>query len=501
MPLDWKTLVWLCCYLPVVVCLTLFGLHRFYIVWLFWKHYRRPPQPMGRMTELPVVTVQLPVFNEMHVVRRLVEAVAALDYPKDRLQIQILDDSTDETVAICREETGRLRAAGFDVEHIHREDRSGFKAGAMENGLRTARGDYILILDADFIPQPAVLQEMIHYFTDPGVALVQSRWGHLNRDYSLLTRVQAMFLDGHLVVEQVARSRSGRFFNFNGTAGIWRKQAIIDAGGWEHDTLTEDLDLSYRAQMKGWRFIFLCDLVTPAELPVDVNGFKTQQHRWTKGSIQTCRKMLGPVWRSRQPLAVKIEATVHLAINFMNLLLICQCVVAWPGMGSQFDLGGYRLWLLDLPLFFFSTVSVAAFYLSSQVAAYPRHWLRHMLYYPMLIAVLVGMAVNNGRAVLEAILKQESPFVRTPKYGITDRQAAPKARKGYKSMKSMALGLEILMALYFSTVFIYACLKNYWSSVPFLLLFAMGFWYVAWGSLPQVFPVARKDDEGGPVAA
>jgi len=501
MPWDWKTTLWFVCYLPVVVGLTLFGLHRFYIVWLFWKHYRNPPKPAGRFESLPLVTVQLPVFNEMHVVRRLVEAVARLDYPQHLLQIQILDDSTDETVAICADEATRLSALGFDVSHIHRTNREGFKAGAMEHGLLTARGDFVFILDADFIPQPGVLREMIDYFTDPKVALVQSRWGHLNRDYSLLTKVQAMFLDGHLVVEQVARSRAGRFFNFNGTAGIWRKAAIIDAGGWEHDTLTEDLDLSYRAQMKGWRFIFLCDLVTPAELPVDVNGFKTQQHRWTKGSIQTCKKMLGPVWRSKQPLAIKLEATVHLAINFMNLLLLCQCVVAWPGMGGQFNMGGYRLWLLDLPVFFFSTVSVATFYLSSQIAAYPKHWLKHMLYYPMLVAVLVGMAVNNGRAVLEALFNQESPFVRTPKYGIQGREKAPAAKKNYKSLKSIALGAEIACALYFTAALISAFLKNYWSSVPFLLLFSAGFWYVAWGSLPQLFPAARNEDENGPIAA
>ena len=498
---DWKTTLWFVCYLPVVVGLTLFGLHRFYIVWLFWKHYRRPPRPAARFAELPFVTVQLPVFNEMHVVRRLVESVAALDYPRHLLQIQILDDSTDETVAICQEEEAKLRAEGFDVTHIHRTNREGFKAGAMENGLRTASGEYVFILDADFIPPPGVLKEMIHYFTDPRIGLVQSRWGHLNRDYSLLTKVQAMFLDGHLVVEQVARSRAGRFFNFNGTAGIWRKSAIVDAGGWEHDTLTEDLDLSYRAQMKGWKFVFLCDLITPAELPVDVNGFKTQQHRWTKGSIQTCKKMLGPVWRSRQPLAIKLEATVHLGINFMNLLLLCQCVVAWPGMGQQFSLGGHRFLLLDLPVFILSTVSVALFYLSSQMAAYPRHWLRHMLYYPMLIAVLVGMAVNNGRAVLEALFNKESPFVRTPKFGIEGKKKAPAAQKNYKSLKSIALGSEVALAVYFTIALISAFLKNYWSSVPFLLLFMAGFWYVVWGSLPQLFPGSRKEDDSGPVAA
>ena len=237
-------------------------------------------------TELPLVTVQLPVFNEMHVVKRLLTSVAQLDYPKEKLQIQLLDDSTDETTSIAEGEILKLQTDGFDAELIHREDRTGYKAGALENGLETAKGDYVFILDADFVPNADVLRETIHYFTDEKIGLIQTRWGHLNRNYNLLTRVQAMFLDGHLELEQTARNRSGRFFTFNGTGGIWRKECISDAGGWEHDTLTEDMDLSYRAQLKDWRFIFLNEVETPAELPVDMDGFKSQQHRWTKGSIQ-----------------------------------------------------------------------------------------------------------------------------------------------------------------------------------------------------------------------
>ncbi|MDQ3622732.1 MAG: glycosyltransferase family 2 protein, partial [Verrucomicrobiota bacterium] len=279
---------WTICYFIVLFGLSIYGLHRYVIVYLFLKNRNRPPRPLAEFKELPRVTVQLPIFNELYVVERLLKSVAALQYPPDRLQIQVLDDSTDETTEIAEKQLAQLSARGLDVELIRRTDRTGFKAGALENGLRTCTGDFVLILDADFVPAPDMLLKTIHYFTDPKIGMIQTRWGHLNRTYSLLTRVQAMFLDGHLLLEQTARSRSGRFFNFNGTAGLWRRTCIEDAGGWQHDTLTEDLDLSYRAQLKGWKFVFLADLVTPAELPVDMNGFKSQQHRWTKGSIQTC---------------------------------------------------------------------------------------------------------------------------------------------------------------------------------------------------------------------
>ena len=366
---SWTTILWLVCYLPVVVGLSLFGIHRWYVVYLFWKNWRNKPQPKSKLAELPLITIQLPVFNELHVVHRLVDAVAALDYPRHLLQIQLLDDSTDETLGLCQDEEARLKAAGFDVELIHRVDRTGYKAGALENGMKSAKGEFIYILDADFVPSSGVLHQMVHYFSDDQIGLIQSRWGHINRDYSVLTKVQALFLDGHLVVEQVARSRSGRFFNFNGTAGIWRKQAITDAGGWEHDTLTEDLDLSYRAQMKGWKFIFLHDVVTPAELPVDMNGFKSQQHRWTKGSIQCCRKMLGTIWRAPLPFMIKLEATVHLTSNFAYLLLILLLLfLCFPGGDNAITMGGYRWLLLDLPVFVLTTLSVALFYMSSQFA-------------------------------------------------------------------------------------------------------------------------------------
>lgn len=494
------TLLWLCCYLFVVCGLSAFGLHRWYLVALFWKNYRNPPQPLGRFEKLPLITVQLPIYNEQLVVSRLVKAVAALDYPRELLQIQILDDSTDETQQICQAEAAQLRAQGFDVLLLHRVDRTGFKAGALEHGMAQAKGDFIFILDADFVPAPGVLHEMVHYFTDEKIGMIQTRWGHINRDYSVLTKAQALFLDGHLVVEQVARSRSGRFFNFNGTAGIWRKQTIVDAGGWQHDTLTEDLDLSYRAQMKGWKFIFLKDVISPAELPVDISGFKSQQFRWTKGSIQTCRKILGPVWRSPIPLILKIEATVHLGANYAYLLLLLMLFLVFPGAGADIKMGGYRGLLLDLPVFLLTTVSVGAFYLSSQIAAYPKTGWKNIIYLPVLLALGTGMSISNGKAVIEAMLGKESAFIRTPKYGIEKKGQSWQRAAGRPAKKGL-LGLEVILAVYFTGVVIFGILNKHWFSLPFLLMFMSGFWYVAAGSLAQALRNRPTDASGSPAAA
>ena len=290
--------IWTICYLSVLIGLSAYGVHRYFIIYLFLKNRKHEPKPVGRFEQLPRVTVQLPIFNEVYVAERLLRSVSELDYPRELLEIQVLDDSTDETreiTASCAEE---LTARGFNVQLIQRVDREGFKAGALAAGLEATEGEFVCILDADFVPPADLLRRTVRLLYRPEVGMIQTRWGHLNRGYSLLTRVQAMFLDGHLLLEQTARSRSGRFFNFNGTAGLWRRSCIEEAGGWQHDTLTEDLDLSYRAQLAGWKFIFLSDVVTPAELPVDMNGFKSQQHRWTKGSIQTCKKLLPRIWRA-----------------------------------------------------------------------------------------------------------------------------------------------------------------------------------------------------------
>jgi cellulose synthase/poly-beta-1,6-N-acetylglucosamine synthase-like glycosyltransferase len=469
-------LIWNFCYLSILLGLSAFGIHRYFIIYLFLKNRGRSVVPAQRFEDLPPITVQLPVFNEYYVIRRLIRSVSRLDYPRDRLQIQILDDSTDETSEIAANEAALLKARGFDVEYLHRQHRTGFKAGALEAGVESAKGEFIFILDADFVPAPDTLRRSIDHFTDPRIGMVQMRWGHLNRDYSLLTTVQSLFLDGHLLLEQTARSRSGRFFNFNGTAGIWRKSCILDAGGWQYDTLTEDLDLSYRAQMKGWRFIYLPEVVIPAELPVDINGFKSQQHRWTKGSIQTCKKILPQIWGSRLPWLIKFEATAHLTANFGYLLLVFLCVLILPQ--SYATHGALYAWLVDLPIFFATTVSVSLFYLVAQTHLNPRGWLRELWMFPLTIALATGMSVNNARGVIEAILNHRSEFSRTPKYGIASG-CGPINRVRYLPLKSWLPLIESIFAVYFAYCTWNAAHMGHWLSVPFLILFLGGFAYVS----------------------
>ena len=478
---EWNVTLWLACYVAVFAGLSVFGAHRLRILWLYGKHRKEEPKPMGQFEELPLVTVQLPLYNEMHVIERLLDAVAQLDYPQDKLQIQILDDSTDETVTVCEEATERLRKQGFDVEYRHRTDRTGFKAGALEAASPTAKGDYLLIFDADFIPQPELLKKLIHHFTDPKVGMVQARWGHINEKESLLTRLQAMMLDGHLVLEQAGRSRSGHFFNFNGTAGMWRKQCIADAGGWEHDTLTEDMDLSYRAQMKGWRFVYLKDVVVPAELPPDMDGFKSQQHRWTKGSIQVCKKMFTKVWTSEEPLGIKLEATAHLGANFAYLLMFGVLVLVYPA-NFMFQTTWMKTVFLDIPVFLFASLSVIIFYLTAQGAQSKWGWLRALPYLPLLLALGIGMSINNGKAVIEALFNKQSDFVRTPKYG----QATPARRRSkYKAARSITFWIEVVLAAYFSWLVFAAISKGQWISIPFLAMFQFGFLYVVLGSVSK----------------
>jgi cellulose synthase/poly-beta-1,6-N-acetylglucosamine synthase-like glycosyltransferase len=485
----WDNPFWFTSYILVFTALSAFGAHRIKVLYQFWKHRANPPVPVSQFAELPVITVQLPIFNELHVVGNLLRTVSALDYPRDRQQIQVLDDSTDETAAHAEKLAAELKAQGYDVDYRHRTNRNGFKAGALDEAMAAAKGDYICIFDADFQPQPDYLKKVIHHFTDPKVGMVQARWGHLNKDFSLLTRLQALFLDGHLVLEQTARSRDGEFLNFNGTAGIWRRSAITESGGWEHDTLTEDLDLSYRAQLKGWKFIYLKDVVVPAELPPDMDGFKSQQHRWTKGSIQVCKKILGDVWRSDIPLRLKLEATAHLTSNFAYLLTLCTLVLMYPAnfvMGSSW----HKAVFVDVPVFFFASLSVVAFYITAQGAQSRFGWLKALPYVPMLLALGIGMSINNGKAVLEALLNQSSEFVRTPKYGIETKAQAVKQRSSYKAGKSIALWIEVTLTGYFAWMIALAADRGQWGSIPFLLLFFCGFGYVAAGSLMKRFSMS-----------
>ncbi len=477
--IAFNDILWTSAYLAVLAGLSIYGLHRYAIIHFFLKNRKAGAQPAARFGKLPRVTVQLPVFNEYHVVERLLEAVAAIEYPRDLLDIQVLDDSTDATLDLCRRRVAELKSRGLDIELVHRTDRAGYKAGALENGLRFAKGEFVFILDADFVPPPDIIERLIHHFTDSRIGMVQARWGHLNSGSSLLTRLQSMFLDGHLLLEQTARCRSGRFFNFNGTAGIWRRRCIEDAGGWQHDTLTEDLDLSYRAQLRGWRFVFLPDVVVPAELPEDIDGFKSQQHRWTKGSIQTCLKLLPAIWRSRIPLPLKFEASIHLTSNFGYLLLVLLCLLVLPQ--SRAETGAWRTLLVDLPIFFATTVSIVAFYVVSMRHLDPRGWVRNLIYVPGLLALAIGMSVNNARGVLEAVLGKQSEFTRTPKRGAS--ADSPRRAVKYVPPRTWVPVVEAFFAAYFLVCLADAAQSGRWTSVPFLLLFVGGFVYVAGLSL------------------
>ena len=476
-------------YFVVLSILSFYGVHRYQLVYLYFKHRHKRPQPLGRLEEAPRVTVQLPLYNEVYVVERLIDSVCALDYPKDRLQIQVLDDSNDDTRRIAADKVREYAQQGFDIEYVHREDRSGFKAGALQHGMKSASGEFILIFDADFVPRPEMLQRTLDYFSDPRVGMVQVRWGHLNWDYSLLTRVQSILLDGHFVLESGTRNLSGRFFNFNGTAGVWRRQAIEEAGGWQHDTLTEDLDLSYRAQLAGWKFVFLSDFTAPAEIPVDMNSFKSQQFRWAKGSIQTARKMLPRILKANLPARLKLEAFYHLTANISYPLMILLSLLLFPALVMRLEHGWIELMLIDLPLFTAATFSVSSFYLVSQREIYP-DWRRRIKILPLVLGVGIGLSINNARAVLEGIFKVDSPFVRTPKYSIRKGMDGWRGKR-YRARVGWAPLLEIVLGLYYLAVIFYAVGHSHFATLPFLMLFAGGYLYTGWLSLSQSLSLLR----------
>jgi cellulose synthase/poly-beta-1,6-N-acetylglucosamine synthase-like glycosyltransferase len=481
-------------YLGILLCLAVYGFHRSQLVYLYYRHRDGRPRPAGRFAELPSVTVQLPLYNEMYVVERLLDAVVALRYPRDRFQVQVLDDSTDETQEICRRKIAELHTTfpELDIEYIHRRDRTGFKAGALENGLRTAKGSVLLILDADFLPRPDMLERTIHYFVDPRIAVVQCRWEHINRDFSALTEAQALLLDGHFVMEHAGRAWSGRFFNFNGTAGLWRRAAIAPSGGWQHDTLTEDMDLSYRAQLCGWKFVYVPEVAAPAELPVEMSAFKSQQFRWAKGSLQVAKKLLPRILRSNATWAQKSEAFFHLTNNIAYPLLLLLSLLLLPNLIFRTKHGVVEVLLIDLPLFFGTTMSLATFYLASQkeVARFdhpdrkPGFPWAALARLPLVLSLGIGLCVNQTRAVLEALLGKDTEFVRTPKHGIRGRLESWTSKK-YRAARSLTPVLELGLAGYFAVTMTVAFLHEHYLTMPFLGLFLVGFGYVGGSSLWQ----------------
>jgi len=476
-------LVFLATYFLVLLILSIYGSHRYVMAYLYYKYKGNLPTPKGRFDQLPRVTVQLPIFNEMYVVERLIDAVARIDYPRDRLEIQVLDDSTDETQGIARARVERLREEGVDISYLHRIHRAGFKAGALQEGLKRARGELVAVFDADFVPSRDFLMRSVQFFTDDRIGMVQVRWEHLNREYSHLTQAQAIFLDGHFVIEHTARNRSGRFFNFNGTAGIWRRATIEDAGGWQHDTLTEDLDLSYRAQLRGWKFVYLPQVASPAEVPVEMNAFKSQQHRWAKGSIQTARKLLPQILRSDLSRDVKLEAFFHLTANFTYPLMILLTVLMPVSMVIRFKHGWYEVLLLDLPFFWTATVSVVLFYVASQ-REIGMPWWKGLKYLPFIMALGIGMCVNQSKAVIEAMVGYETGFTRTPKTGMLGRERSWLQRR-YRTLVTAQPLLELALGAYLTSAIWFALDKGVYFSLPFLLLFQWGFFYVGLVSLLQ----------------
>jgi len=458
-------------------------MHRYALVYLYYKNRRkRTTEPGAHFEDLPRVTVQLPMFNERYVAERLIDCICKLKYPPEKLDIQVLDDSTDETVEVVRDLVERYAALGHPISYHHRNNREGFKAGALQEGMKTAKGELIAIFDADFTPPEDFLLKTIHHFTDPKIGMVQTRWTHINRNYSFLTEVEAILLDGHFVLEHSGRASSGVFFNFNGTAGVWRTRAIEDAGGWQHDTLTEDTDLSYRAQLKGWKFVYLQDVECPAELPVEMTAFKTQQARWAKGLIQTGKKILPRVLNSDAPRHTKIEAWYHLTANLSYPLMIVLSVLLLPAMIIRFYQGWFQMMYIDLPLFMASTFSISSFYLVSQRELFPKTWPRALLYLPFLMALGIGLTLTNTLAVIEALVGKQSAFARTPKYRVENKQDKI-GRTQYRRRLGWIPWVELLIGSYFATTVYYALQNENYITVPFLLLFVVGYWFTGLMSL------------------
>jgi len=480
---DWAMLV---PYFTILVILSVYGLHRYDMIRTYFKHRKKATVEPSRLRfeKLPPVTIQLPLYNERYVVERLIEEVLKIEYPKDLLQIQVLDDSTDDTAPFAEALVERYHNMGYPIEYHHRSNRHGYKAGALQEGLETATGEFVAVFDADFCPPADFLMRTVHYFADPKVGVVQTRWSYINRDYNFLTEVEAILLDGHFILEHGARSTAGYFFNFNGTAGVLRKSMIADAGGWQHDTLTEDSDLSYRAQLKGWRFVYLPGLDCPSELPVEMHGFQVQQSRWAKGLTQVARKLLPAILKADLPKRVKAEAFLHLTPNISYPLMIVMSALMLPVMIVRFYMGVWHMVLIDMPLIAASFWSISLFYVIAQRELYPKSWQRTVLLLPMLMAVGVGLTIINTRAVLEALFGVETAFARTPKYAIGDRPVNLEVKK-YRRRSGWLPYAEILVGSYFAAMVGFAIETYNFFAIPFLMLFVCGYYWAGFGTLYQ----------------
>lgn len=466
-------------YLITLSILFFYGMHGFFLVYLYNKFKEVKFEPKEYIKDLPKVCIQLPIFNEALVVDRLIDAVCKINYPRDKIEIQVLDDSTDETQDVLKKIVEEKKKQGFNITYYHRDNRQGFKAGALKEGLEKTDAEFIAIFDADFIPNPEFLNRTIHYFADPKVGMVQTRWEHMNAEYSILTRAQALALDGHFVMEQQVRNKAGFFINFNGTAGIWRKRCILDAGNWQPDTLTEDLDLSYRAQLKGWKFIFLNDFTSPSELPIEINALKNQQFRWTKGAIETAKKILPLVWKSKVPLKIKLYSTFHLTMNIVFPLIVIAGLLNVPLVYVK-NTGNYDEYFAFMSIFTLAFISSFLMYMYSQKDVYP-DWKRRIYLFPVFMAGSMGFALNNTRAVLEGLINKKSEFVRTPKFRIESNlnNPHPKRKKYAVTKISPMILLELIFALWALFGIGLASFYSEIAAIPFLSMYFLGYGVIA----------------------
>lgn len=444
------------------------------MLFYYWKYSHSIPVESDNPDYSKTVTIQLPLFNELYVTERLINSVCEIDYPKDKLEIQVLDDSTDETVQIAAKLVTEKQALGFDIKHIHRTDRTGFKAGALKAGLQIAKGEFVAIFDADFIPKKDFLKKTLKYFSSDKIGMVQTRWEHLNEDYSILTKIQALALNGHFVMEQPVRNKAGFFINFNGTGGVWRKSCIEDAGNWHADTLTEDLDLSYRAQLKGWRFIFLRDFTTPAELPLEINALKAQQFRWTKGAIETAKKILPAVWSSNIPLRIKLQSTFHLSNNIVFPFILLAAILNVPLIFIK-NSGPHDLFFNTMSIFVLAFISSFLFYLYAQKAI-AEDWRKKIVFFPLFMAGSMGLALNNTLAVVEGLLDRKSAFVRTPKFKVVGKNEKWSGNKYLRDLKiDISVFIELMLAIYCLIGVIASIYFMELAALPFHLMFFIGF--------------------------
>jgi cellulose synthase/poly-beta-1,6-N-acetylglucosamine synthase-like glycosyltransferase len=464
----------------ISVCgLLVYGCHRLWLLFFWYRQHPCPkPNPPRSLSKnsCPLVTVQLPLFNEQFVAARLLDATARLHWPANRLEIQVLDDSTDETRQIVAEAADRWQKNGIRITVLRRKNREGFKAGALAAGLKRARGEFIAIFDADFLPEPDFLRRSIPYFSDPGIAMVQARWGFLNEAHSWLTRIQSILIRPHFSIEHWVRFTRGLFFNFNGTAGVWRRSAIVAAGGWQADTVTEDLDLSYRAQMIGWRFIYLDDLVVPSEIPATLSAFRAQQQRWAKGSIQTARKILPILFRGQQSLGVKAEAFVHLLANCGWLFGAMATLTLYPALLYRSEIGPYQLLRIDIPLMFLAIGSILCFFTAFLVR---RKEYRSLIFLLLLPIFSIGIAPAIALSVIEGTFTNGGKFERTPKFGLCGRSIFPASAGIYQRRAILYILLNLSLAGYSLLPVHFAWRQGTWPALPFLLLFPAGFLFIA----------------------